>query len=270
MGQPKPIADQRYRVEAMWASIEIRFTLADLATLWLTALPKKNQSTAELRSRWSMFVLFIYISALHDASEALNTAKETSSHRQIAQCSILIARAEFELFRFNHSSSDASTRESFKAQVDAKIAEFRTKMKAARQEYIAAMPANANWFDGTPGKIGQTLMDAWESLRRLIYGGTFYAEVTEEEKLAIITAFRTGTSKELGFDVRGHFYQCPNGHTYAIGECGGATQEARCPECNVVVGGRNHNLVLDNRRDTEMEELLARQGAGPNPWPWGR
>ena len=190
MGQPKPIADQRYRVEAMWASIEIRFTLADLGTVWLRALPKKNKSTDELRHRWSMFALFIYKSALHDAFEALNTAKGTSSHRQIAQCSIFIARAEFELFRFNHGISDARMRENFKKQVDIKIGEFKARISAARRAYIAAMPANANWFDETQGKVVQTLMDAWEGLHRMIHDGHFYSEVTREEKEAIIAAFR--------------------------------------------------------------------------------
>ena len=29
----------------------------------------------------------------------------------------------------------------------------------------------------------------------------------------------------------GHFFKCPNGHYYAIGECGGAMEEGKCPEC---------------------------------------
>ena len=40
----------------------------------------------------------------------------------------------------------------------------------------------------------------------------------------------------------GHWYECPNGHPYAIGECGGAMEKSVCPECNAEIGGLNHNL----------------------------
>lgn len=29
----------------------------------------------------------------------------------------------------------------------------------------------------------------------------------------------------------GHWFECPNGHPYAIDECGGAMQRSTCPEC---------------------------------------
>ena len=40
----------------------------------------------------------------------------------------------------------------------------------------------------------------------------------------------------------GHWYECPNGHPYAIGECGGAMEKSVCPECKAEIGGLNHNL----------------------------
>jgi len=40
----------------------------------------------------------------------------------------------------------------------------------------------------------------------------------------------------------GHWFECPNGHTYAIGDCGGAIQEAKCPQCEARIGGRSHQL----------------------------
>jgi hypothetical protein len=51
--------------------------------------------------------------------------------------------------------------------------------------------------------------------------------------------------------MRGHLYQCPNGHMYVIGECGGAMQRSRCPECHAWVGGEYHNLDSSNRRADE-------------------
>jgi hypothetical protein len=46
---------------------------------------------------------------------------------------------------------------------------------------------------------------------------------------------------------RGSWHACPNGHRYLIGECGGAMEQSRCPDCSAAVGGANHALVGDNR-----------------------
>ena len=43
------------------------------------------------------------------------------------------------------------------------------------------------------------------------------------------------------------------GHPYAIGECGGATEEAKCPECSATIGGRSHALATGNQVATEMD-----------------
>ena len=54
---------------------------------------------------------------------------------------------------------------------------------------------------------------------------------------------------------------CPNGHTYCIGECGGAMQESKCPECKCTIGGTQHRLTAGNRVATEMD------GATQSAWP---
>ena len=48
--------------------------------------------------------------------------------------------------------------------------------------------------------------------------------------LGISDVERREVVKAMGLTA-GHWYTCPNGHVYAIGECGGATVEGRCPEC---------------------------------------
>ena len=35
---------------------------------------------------------------------------------------------------------------------------------------------------------------------------------------------------------------------YAIGECGGAMEVSRCPECGAPIGGQNHALIDSNRQ----------------------
>ena len=68
--------------------------------------------------------------------------------------------------------------------------------------------------------------------------------LTEAEKVAIVKAMRL---------TKGHWFKCPNGHFYCIGDCGGATVEAKCPECGATIGGRNHTLQGDNALAPEMD-----------------
>ena len=49
-------------------------------------------------------------------------------------------------------------------------------------------------------------------------------------------AFKNMIIKAVGLDS-GHWYECPNGHPYVIGECGGAMEVGRCPTCNSQIGG---------------------------------
>jgi hypothetical protein len=69
-------------------------------------------------------------------------------------------------------------------------------------------------------------------------------ELTPREKTMIVAA--------MGLQ-KGHWYKCPNGHTYCIGECGGAMEQSFCPECKSVIGGTNHSLVAGNRHAGDFD-----------------
>ncbi|KAF2214179.1 hypothetical protein CERZMDRAFT_37353 [Cercospora zeae-maydis SCOH1-5] len=58
--------------------------------------------------------------------------------------------------------------------------------------------------------------------------------ISSAEMRIVVTAM----SKE--FSVSSHWYCCVNSHPFTIGECGGAMQQARCPECDAPIGGQNH------------------------------
>nr|XP_022287767.1 NFX1-type zinc finger-containing protein 1-like [Crassostrea virginica]XP_022287768.1 NFX1-type zinc finger-containing protein 1-like [Crassostrea virginica] len=68
--------------------------------------------------------------------------------------------------------------------------------------------------------------------------------VSEDEKVQIVNAM--GGRK-------GHWFKCPNGHFYVIGDCGGATMESTCPECKATIGGGSHRLRSDNQFAGEMD-----------------
>jgi len=69
--------------------------------------------------------------------------------------------------------------------------------------------------------------------------------VTEAEHVEIVRAIACLT--------RGHWFKCPNGHFYCIGECGSATEIAKCPECGARIGGTGHQLLEDNCLAPEMD-----------------
>lgn len=68
--------------------------------------------------------------------------------------------------------------------------------------------------------------------------------ITEKEKVEIVRALNM---------EKGHWFKCPNGHHYAIGECGGAMEESKCNECGARIGGGNHQLLENNAHSSEMD-----------------
>ncbi|KAL6719450.1 hypothetical protein ACLMJK_003690 [Lecanora helva] len=90
---------------------------------------------------------------------------------------------------------------------------------------------------------------AEESIKLL--GKEWYEEVTPEEITAIKSAMVSGPRGIATHS--GHWYNCANGHPFAIGECGMPMQEARCPECGAPVGGQSHQPAAGVTRAENME-----------------
>lgn len=42
-------------------------------------------------------------------------------------------------------------------------------------------------------------------------------------------------------------YECPQGHLYAIGECGEAVEKSKCPDCGEIIGGKDHKSTTGNK-----------------------
>ncbi|GBC28104.1 uncharacterized protein OCT59_008525 [Rhizophagus irregularis] len=72
--------------------------------------------------------------------------------------------------------------------------------------------------------------------------------ITFEEELEIHRVMQTE------FNNSGHWYECPNGHPYTIGDCGRAWVKSVCPDCNAEIGGESHQLTAGNR---ERQNLAA-------------
>uniref|UniRef100_A0AAR5PM44 RZ-type domain-containing protein n=1 Tax=Dendroctonus ponderosae TaxID=77166 RepID=A0AAR5PM44_DENPD len=88
-------------------------------------------------------------------------------------------------------------------------------------------------------------------LKKLALKLKCYLSISEVERVQIV--------KAMGFP-RGHWYKCPNGHPYCIGDCGGAIEKSVC-FCGEAIGGTQHRLLGTNQLATEMD------GATSSAWP---
>ncbi|KAF4952284.1 hypothetical protein FSARC_12690 [Fusarium sarcochroum] len=78
-----------------------------------------------------------------------------------------------------------------------------------------------------------------------------HEDITPEELASIKSAMVSGSG---GMATNsGHWYNCVNGHPFAIGECGMPMETARCPECGAHIGGINHQPVEGVTRAEDME-----------------
>jgi hypothetical protein len=85
----------------------------------------------------------------------------------------------------------------------------------------------------------------------------YLQEISAEEVRSVLGVLIKDTPglADTGFTGAGHFYECPNGHPYVIGECGGAMEESRCPECGARIGGASHSLTAGNRPSQILQGL---------------
>ncbi|KAG6373954.1 hypothetical protein JVT61DRAFT_6118 [Boletus reticuloceps] len=70
------------------------------------------------------------------------------------------------------------------------------------------------WLQTNFSSIAQEIVDEWAKIERSIRMDKFYQPVSLQERMDIVKALFM--SRELSH--AGHFYNCPNGHAFVIGE----------------------------------------------------
>ncbi|XP_030046073.1 NFX1-type zinc finger-containing protein 1-like [Microcaecilia unicolor] len=73
--------------------------------------------------------------------------------------------------------------------------------------------------------------------------------ISEAERIMIVQAMDLG---------KGHWYKCPQGHIYTVGECGRPMHESKCPDCGDIIGGQNHNPHQGNVTTDEILQPIQR------------
>ncbi|ETV94325.1 hypothetical protein, variant [Aphanomyces invadans] len=156
------------------------------------------------------------------------TCLQASSHRSAND--VLLVGMKLRLAFYKQAVSNG-----MKVSKDALVQELRQSLRALQ---TSAHPVAAATLE-----LAQDLVTVAENVGTL----------SKEEKDAIFKVFATGQDAYAhGFG--GHWYQCPSGHPYVITECGGAMEEASCPECGAVIGGTSHRLHATN---TSAESFFA-------------
>ncbi|KAI5827612.1 P-loop containing nucleoside triphosphate hydrolase protein [Schizophyllum commune Tattone D] len=271
VGQTEPLADRRFIVEAIWATLQLRFQLASLAIAWLEECVKAGpRIPAEERREWDIYIRFLLSSAEKDTHIAFGIAKKTGSRKQMTRSILLRLRSHLEIFRANIQLSNLSgatvSADERKKRAEKALEMGRDARKLARetaQEHLRVLPQDrGEWLSVNFETAAAMIVDEWEKLERSLRMDTFYQPLSMDEQTAIVRAFN--------FTHTGHWYNCPNGHTFVIDDCGGANQVSRCPECGATIGGTGHALTAGNASAAEYENIMRQQGAENSPWPWAQ
>jgi len=271
VGQSRPLADRRFIVEAFWCTLHIRLTLITLGRTWLEEVGKREVDYPMYHfQQWANYVKFMLRSCSLDVEKALELARSSESHRQVTKTSLLGMRVELENFRFGLYMSNKlgnikdqrpkmveaakqHGREAQQMMRDVVAEHFANKVTPSREE-------EASWLAENFSSAAQTIVDEWEAIQKAVSRSTFYQEVSLKEQMEIVRAFNFGST--------GHFYNCANGHTFVITECGGAMERSRCPECGSPIGGQSHHLDSTNTRAAQYDELARQANPHIMGTPW--
>ena len=215
IGQPPHKADTRFQVEAFFLSLELRYTLAEIAQSRIEGL-KAEDSVQDITMHerlWRSYVSFIYDSCIRDADKALSIAQKSTASRLAARAGIYSLRGKLGLFRFEILAEaallsrqrllDTGCRKKLadKARKEAKTA--ATQVKTLESTYLSSRPAADTdelkaervWFRENCCERGDKYVEEYNKLAEHFITQSGYAPLSLQEKADIVKAF--GFSESL-------------------------------------------------------------------------
>ena len=206
VGQPRPLADRRYLVEAFWMTLHIRLTLIDLAQTWVREVNKRqgHYSAFHLR-QWVNYIDFLLQTCVRDAEKAYDIARDSGSYRQMVQSRLLRMRIDLEVFRFNLSMCQHyGTFKDDRKELLAKVAKLGDKAKMEMEDTvkahfagkdIASLAEEGTWVRNNFTSIAETIVSEWMKIERSIKMEIFYQPLSLNEQMQIIRAMNFGMLK---------------------------------------------------------------------------
>ncbi|GIZ38336.1 hypothetical protein CKM354_000175600 [Cercospora kikuchii] len=126
---------------------------------------------------------------------------------------------------------------------------FRNR-EALKREAVLHLDQAQEICQKYPGQTNSVSADV-EGVRKML------DKSISSAKMRMVVA---AMSKE--FSLTGHWYCCVNGHPFTIGECGGAMEQTRCPECDAPIGGQHHQTAAGVTRAQHIERQFGNLHVG--------
>ena len=209
IGQPPHKADTRFQMEGFFLSLELRYTLAEIAQGRITGLDTDSRDegiTMHVRL-WRSYVSFLYESCIRDADKVLTFAQKSTASRLAARAGVYILRGKLELFRFEILAERSSlAREglldiprrkelSSRAQQEAEIT--GSQVKVLESTYIRNRPAadmdelkaEREWFGQNCRERGEKYVEEYSKLANYLITESGYAPLSLQERRDIVKAF---------------------------------------------------------------------------------
>ncbi|CCA73010.1 related to ECM32-DNA dependent ATPase/DNA helicase B [Serendipita indica DSM 11827] len=258
IGMPPPRADTRFKVEAIWMTIDIRHVLGSLAEKIHSRLSSQASHSQQQLEALQQFIIFIYHSCQLDSNAAIKIAQSSDAYRQELLSSMRQIKTTWRLVRVEKALFLV------KRQMRGRLEEARLAARTVRNACSTKSGANfamiSQEFDAPMEKVFKQWQELGDHLSR---PSVFYQPVSDDELYAVIGSFTE-------YRHRGHWYTCPNGHIFTIADCGGATMTSQCHECGAVIGGTGHATVQGVQQAVNLERIAESQGAVQSPWGWNR
>ncbi|CAG8640251.1 1615_t:CDS:10 [Funneliformis mosseae] len=257
VGLIAPQLDRRVYIDAFFEIVNAQKIMFHEVVRIISELPNTEVPHSEerqgyisvlaTRKNWIGFCGRIIDSITNHLEKIFQTCEESKYGRHLVQASLELVEFEYQVGRFNlnnRMNPQISISEPIKREIIEKCNKIRKDCKKIQRDYLQKI--NLEYFQGQcEARIVKLLNDVNELQEK----AENYGQLTREEKVSIYRAM----SSE--FSGSGHWYECPNGHPYTIGECGGAMQASRCPDCGAAVGGGSHSLTSGNRRNVEFDTM---------------
>ena len=209
IGQPPHKADTRFQVEGFFMSIEVRYTLAEIAQSRIEGLntASREEDITTHTHLWRSYVSFLYESCVCDAKKALIIAQKSTASRLSARAELYILRGKLELFRFEilnerallarDGELDDTRRRTLSGKARKEAQAIPAQMRTLEATYIRSRPAadmddlkaERAWFAQNCRERGDKYVKEYTKLAVHLLTERGYAPLSLQEKADIVKAF---------------------------------------------------------------------------------
>ncbi|CAG8801260.1 18798_t:CDS:2, partial [Gigaspora margarita] len=246
-----PKVDVRVYLDAFFCIVNIQKAIFHEVSKVIPELPKETLVEVEAsvqrvsyNKNWINFGERVIATIRKHLDSIITVSQENQYRRHLVLASLELAEFEVkaERFRLKHPPT-GTVNPTLQESVKNKCAEIEKICIHICDEVLPKM--NVEHFEKEcKSRVDKILLEVVD----LHSAAMKDRPLTYEEKLDIHKAM----SNE--FQGSGHWYECPNGHPYTIGDCGNANQSRRCPDCGEQIGGEGM-LAARNRRNLEYERM---------------